>query len=121
MCEDGHVVKSQAERAIDNYLFSHNIKHGYEVSLPIEDDNGETIELHPDFCIFKGDEKVYIEYWGMENDPYYEEMKKSKLDLYKKEGITLINMYKKTDLKNITSLLEYKLSKYRKGQINFEE
>jgi hypothetical protein len=27
----------------------------------------------------------------------------------------------KTDLKNITSLLEYKLSKYRKGQINFEE
>ena len=119
-CDDGHIVKSQAERDIDNYLFEKNIKHGYETILPIYD-NGKRIELRPDFCIFNGHEKIYIEYWGIENDQIYENRKEFKMPLYKKAGITLINMYKKTDMRNIRASLEDKLKHYKKGQINFEE
>lgn len=119
-CDDGHVVKSQAERDIDNYLFENNIKHGYETSLVIYD-NDKRIELHPDFCVYKNDEKIYIEYWGIEDDSFYKTAKKYKLELYKKAGITLINMYKKTDLKNIRRSLEDKLNHYKKGQINYFE
>ena len=43
------------------------------------------------------------------------------MPLYKKAGITLINMYKKTDLTNIKKALETKLKFYKKGEINFEE
>lgn len=119
-CDDGHIVKSQAERDIDNYLFEKNIKHGYETILPIYD-NGKRIELRPDFCIFDGNEKIYIEYWGIENDQIYENKKEFKMPLYKKAGITLINMYKRTDMRNIRASLEDKLKHYKKGHINFEE
>lgn len=120
--KDGHVVKSKAEREIDNYLFDNNIKHAYEKEILLQNQYGEKIPLHPDFCIFIGDKKVYIEYWGYdESNIEYTRTKNSKLKIYKNAGLTLINLYESTDAKDIESALEYKLNpkNYKEGKINF--
>ena len=122
-CDDGHVVKSMAEREIDNYLFEQNIKHGYEIPLPLIDEKGKKIILHPDFCIF--DEKrnplFYIEYWGYDdNNRDYTKTKKFKMPLYKKSGITLININAKYDIRNLKTNLKFKLENYKTGISNFE-
>lgn len=121
-CDDGHVVKSMAEREIDNYLFSKNIKHGYEIALPLQDENGKRITLHPDFCIFDENSKplYYIEYWGYDdNNRDYTKTKKYKMPLYNKAGITLININAKNDLRNLKINLQYKLNNFVYGINNF--
>ena len=122
-CDDGHVVKSMAEREIDNYLFGKNIKHGYEIPLPLTNGNGQKVTLHPDFCIFdeQGNPLYYIEYWGYDdNNRDYTKTKKFKMPLYKKAGITLININAKTDIRNLKTNLKFKLENHKQGQCNFE-
>lgn len=122
-CDDGHVVKSMAERDIDDYLFENNIKHGYEVPLPLTDENGKKIILHPDFCIFdeNGKPLYYIEYWGYDDSNRdYTKTKKFKMPLYKKARITLININAKYDIRNLKINLKFKLENYKIGQCNFE-
>lgn len=121
-CDDGHIVKSQAERDIDNYLYENQIFHGYEQSLDV----GEKKPLKPDFCLknYLGNNKdVYIEYFGYTDNPQYEERTAYKMPLYKKAGITLICMYAKSDLKNIRFALKTKLNKERikENEINYLE
>ena len=121
-CDDGHVVKSMAERDIDDYLFSNNIKHGYEVPLPLQDENGKKVTLHPDFCVFddNGNALYYIEYWGYDdNNRDYTKTKKFKMPLYEKSGITLINVNAKNDVRNLKTNLAYKIKNFEKGKINF--
>lgn len=60
---------------IDNWLYMAGIVHAYERKLPIEED------LYCDFYLPTG--KVYIEFWGLEDDPKYAHRKKIKQDLYK--------------------------------------
>lgn len=123
-CDDGHVVKSMAEREIDNYLFANNIKHGYEIQLPIIDEKGKKITLHPDFCVFdnNGNPLYYIEYWGYDDtNRDYTKTKKFKMPLYKKAGITLININAKHDIRTLKINLKFKLENYKVGISNFEE
>lgn len=81
---DGHWVRSKAEALIDNWLYMAGLVHAYERQLPVEE------ELYCDFYIPGG--KVYIEYWGLENDPKYAARKKTKLDIYRKYGFNLIEL-----------------------------
>ena len=125
-CDDGHVVKSMAEREIDNYLFAHNIKHGYEIPIKVTDESGRLVTLHPDFCIFdeKSNPIYYIEYWGYDdNNRDYTKTKKFKIPLYKKLGITLINITAKSDLRNLKANLAFKLNpqNIKFGEICFLE
>jgi hypothetical protein len=73
--KDGHYVRSRAEVIIDNTLYEYEIVHSYEKKLPVEE------EVYTDFYLPKG--KVYIEYWGMESDPKYQERKQKKLEIYR--------------------------------------
>ncbi len=57
---DGHRVRSKAEMIIDNILYQYGLVHAYERKLPIDEN------VVSDFYIPAG--KVYIEYWGLEND-----------------------------------------------------
>lgn len=119
-CIDGHVVKSQAERDIDNYLYDNNILHSYEKALDV----GKDAPLKPDFCLknYLGQGKdVYIEYFGYTDSPLYDKRTAYKLPLYEQAGITLICMYAKTDLKNIIFSLNQKLNKERikENKINY--
>lgn len=100
---DGHWVRSRAETLIDNWLYFSGVMHAYERLLPVEE------ELYCDFYIPEG--KVYIEYWGLENDPKYLARKKVKKDIYEKYELNLIEL---TDehIKNLDDCLPKMLLKF---------
>ncbi len=101
--KDGHWVRSRAEVIIDNALYDYKLAHAYERKLPIEED------LYSDFFI--PTENVYIEYWGMENDPKYLERKTIKLEIYKKYDFKLIELTD-DDISNLDDQLPKKLLKF---------
>lgn len=102
---DGHYVRSEAEQTIDNFLFRNGIIHAYEKRLP-----GDKC-FYCDFYIPPGNkisQPIYIEYWGMENDEAYLERRKSKLEIYKREQLQLIEITR-NNLKNLRAYLTEKL------------
>lgn len=100
---DGHYVRSKAEMLIDNWLYMAGIVHAYERKLPIEED------LYCDFYLPTG--KVYIEFWGLEDDPKYAHRKKIKQDLYAKYGFNLIDL-NDHDVQNLDDVLPRMLLKF---------
>ena len=100
---DGHFVRSKAEMLIDNWLYMAEIPHAYERKLPIEE------EVYSDFYIPTG--KVYIEYWGYENNEKYLARKAEKLEIYKKYDFNLIELNDK-DVENMDDILPVLLLKY---------
>ncbi|RVT59972.1 glycerol kinase [Niallia taxi] len=100
---DGHYVRSRAEMLIDNWLYMSEIVHAYERKLPVEED------VYCDFYLPVG--KVYIEYWGLENDPKYQDRKKEKLKVYEKYGFNLIEIID-SDIQNLDDILPKKLLKF---------
>ncbi len=81
---DGHFVRSKAEMLIDNWLYMAEIVHAYERKLPIEE------EVYCDFYIPTG--KVYIEYWGYDNDEKYLARKQEKQAIYQRYNFNLIEL-----------------------------
>jgi len=79
------------------------IIHAYERKLPIEED------VYCDFYIPTG--KVYIEYWGYENDSKYLKRKKDKIEIYQKYGFNLIELNDK-DVLNLDDILPRLLLKF---------
>ncbi|HAR65323.1 MAG TPA: glycerol kinase [Lentisphaeria bacterium] len=100
---DGHYVRSRAEMAIDNWLYVTGLVHAYERKLPIEED------VYCDFYLPEG--KVYIEYWGLENDPRYTERKKTKLGIYRKYTYNLIELTDE-DILSLDDVMPRKLLKF---------
>jgi len=100
---DGHFVRSKAEMLIDNWLYMAEVNHAYERKLPIEED------IYCDFYIPSG--KVYIEYWGYENDSKYLHRKNEKIDIYKKYEFNLIELTE-SDVQNLDDKLPKLLLKY---------
>jgi hypothetical protein len=82
-CDDGHYVRSNAERLIDNWLYGNNIVHAYESDIP----NGGNFKT--DFYLPRYD--VYIEHWGLK-DPAYEEKKKIKQSIYCKNNLKCVDI-----------------------------
>ncbi|SHG95742.1 hypothetical protein SAMN05444372_11232 [Flavobacterium micromati] len=101
--KDGHMVRSRAEVIIDNALYDYKLAHAYERKLPVEED------LYSDFFI--PTENVYIEFWGMEDDPKYAERKKIKIEIYKKYDFKLIEL-NDCDISNLDDHLPKKLLKF---------
>jgi hypothetical protein len=100
---DGHYVRSKAEMLIDNWLYMSEIVHAYERKLPIEED------LYCDFYLPVG--KVYIEYWGYEENEKYLTRKKEKLRIYQKYDFNLIELTD-SDIQNLDDILPKKLLKF---------
>lgn len=100
---DGHFVRSKAEMLIDNWLYMAEIVHAYERKLPIEED------VYSDFYIPTG--KVYVEYWGFEEDEKYLNRKKQKIEIYKKYGFNLIEICDK-EVQNLDDHLPRLLLKF---------
>lgn len=103
--DDGHDVRSLGELTIDNYLYRSFVVHAYERKLPVEEN------LCPDFYIPGGN--VYIEYWGVKNDPKYNRHKEKKLAVYEKykEEHPLIEL-RDEHLRNLDDYLPQELRKY---------
>ena len=100
---DGHFTRSKAEMLIDNWLYMFEVVHAYERKLPIEED------VYSGFYIPTG--KVYIEYWGYENDTKYLHRKRIKQGIYKKYGFNLIELEDK-DVQNLDDILPRMLLKF---------
>ena len=100
--EDGHKVRSKAEQAIDNWLYHKGIAHAYERRLPIEE------EVYSDFFIPQG--KIWIEYWGL-NEEEYIKRRKIKMELYKKHSKNFIELTDK-DIENLDDVLPSKLAAF---------
>lgn len=100
---DGHFVRSKAEVLIDNWLYMAELVHAYERRLPIEE------EVYCDFYIPRG--KVYVEYWGYENEPEYVARKKVKQELYQKYELNLIELNDE-HIKNLDDYLPRMLLKF---------
>ena len=64
--------------------FTEGIAYAYEKRVPIKED------VYCDFYIPKG--KIYIEFWGLEDDEAYIKRKEQKIELYKKYGLNLIEI-----------------------------
>ena len=108
--EDGHWVRSKAELIIDNWLYRGRIVHAYERRVPIEE------KLLCDFFIPIG--KVWIEYWGIEDEKYLKR-KELKKDLYKKYDKNLIELTDK-DIENLDDILPLKLRPYLQSNFSFD-
>ena len=95
--------KFKAELVIANWLFAEGIAYAYEKRVPIEED------MYCDFYIPKG--KVYIEFWGLEDDEAYLKRKEKKIELYKKYNLNLIEIDNNT-INNIDDYLPKELLKF---------
>ncbi|MEP0856977.1 hypothetical protein NDI49_15340 [Trichocoleus sp. ST-U3] len=100
---DGHWVRSKAEALIDNWLYVSGIVHAYERRLPIEE------EAYCDFYLPSG--RVYIEYWGYDNDQEYAARKRVKQELYQKYQLNLIELSDE-HIKNLDDCLPRILLKF---------
>lgn len=88
---------------IDNWLYMAEIVHAYERKLPIEE------EVYSDFYIPTG--KVYIEFWGFDNNEKYLDRKRKKQDIYKKYNFNLIELTD-NEVLNLDDILPRLLLKY---------
>ncbi|SKB82574.1 hypothetical protein [Maribacter arcticus] len=102
--QDGHRVRSRAEAMIDDYLYNNGVAHAYERRLPGIDE-----EVISDFYIPAG--KVFIEFWGMEENEKYQERKNKKLEIYADNNFNLIEL-KDKDIETIDDVLPRKLKKF---------
>lgn len=106
---DGHLMRSQAEVLIDNWLYMFEIAHAYERQLPIKE------EFYSTFYIPHG--KVYIEYFGCQNNNSYgydkncQSRRKDKLEIYQKYNLHLIEL-KDEDIQKLDEVLPKLLLKY---------
>ena len=100
---DGHMVRSRAEVMIDDFLYKNGIVHAYERKLNIDED------IYCDFYI--PSQKLYIEFWGLEENEEYLDRKKTKLELYAKYKFKLIEL-DNTDLENLDEKMASKLRKH---------
>ena len=81
---DGHMVRSRGEAMIDGLLYENRIVHAYERLVPIEQ------TMYCDF--FLPEFNLYIEFWGMESNPKYKARKEKKLEMYRQNGLKLIEV-----------------------------
>ncbi len=102
-CTDGHYVRSKSEMLIDNWLYMAEVIHAYERKLPIAED------VYCDFYLPTG--KVYIEYWGYEENSKYLKRKEDKQSIYKKYEFNLIELTEQ-DVQNLDDILPRELLRY---------
>jgi hypothetical protein len=55
---------------------------------------------------------VYIEFWGLENDPKYVERKRNKIEIYRKYEFPLVELVD-SDVQNIDDILPRKLLQFK--------
>ena len=110
--EDGHLVRSRAEQIIDNWLYHKGIVHAYERRVPIEE------EVYCDFFIPIG-QKVWIEFWGIEEEEKYQRRKELKKSFYKKHDKNLIELMPK-DIENLDDIMPIKLRPFLPSTFSFD-
>lgn len=100
---DGHMVRSRAEAMIDAWLYENRIVHAYERLVRVEQ------KMYCDFYLPEYD--LYIEFWGLENDPKYRARKEKKLEIYRQNELRLVEI-KDEHISNLDDYLISQLVKF---------
>ena len=100
---DGHLVRSKAALLIDTWLAMAGIVHAYERQLPIQE------AASCDFYLPGG--KVYLEYWGLEQEAAYAARKQAKQALYRRYQLQLIELTDR-DIRSLDDCLPKLLLRY---------
>lgn len=106
---DGHIVKSEGERIVDDILYNNFIVHCYEKDVTQLSTNNRNIKCDWFIPVF-GNKGIYVEYWGMLNKDYIKN-KDEKRKLYKDNNIPLIEI-EKDDIKDVSGLSSRILREY---------
>ena len=85
-CSDGHYVRSKNEVLVDNWLYQHDICHGYEKAVFSE--SGD--QFLSDFYI--PSLKLFVEIWGYDNEKYRARAK-HKRQVYATQGYELLEIF----------------------------
>lgn len=101
---DGHMVRSLSEVIIDGWFYDRRIVHAYERLVPVEQQT-----MYCDFYLPEYD--LYIEFWGLEDDPKYEARKKKKLEVYRQNKLKLLEI-KKQHIDNLDDYLTSQLVEF---------
>lgn len=102
--DDGHLVRSRAEKIIDDWLYRNGIVHCFERKVPLEE------EIYCDFFIPNGN--IWIEFWGKEDEKYLKR-KEIKKRFYKSNKKNLIELNNE-DIEKLDDVLPPKLMKFSK-------
>lgn len=85
-----YIYKSEGERRIARMLEDSRIDFVYEPGLLVNDAGKQRI-WYPDFGLPRY--AVYIEYFGLENDPVYAARTHQKLEVYRENRIEVVPLY----------------------------
>jgi len=85
-----NLYKSEGERRIARMLDEVGIDYIYEPGLLVND-GGKNRIYYPDFQL--PHYAVYIEYFGIENDPSYDARTEHKMDVYQQNKIDVVPVY----------------------------
>jgi DNA helicase-4 len=102
----GDYVKSAGEALIANFLYIHGLDYSYE---EVYDELMNNYSIYkPDFTIDYGGEKIYIEYFGLD-DEEYNNIKNKKIAFHKKKGNKFISL-DRVPLSSIVEVLDKELT-----------
>lgn len=111
----GYEYKSKGEQTIATFLDSVNIRYIYEPGVLVND-NGYKRIWYPDMGLPKYD--VFIEYFGIENDPVYDERTRHKLKTFRENDIDVISMYPTTLKGNYQEYILHELHRNVSGRMS---
>lgn len=92
IAKDGDLCYSLKEKEIDDYLYSKNIPHVKEARYP--DSN-----MRADWEVMQNGKRIFIEYFGLIDDPVYAAKVDKKKEICTNAGIALVEIYPDSDIK----------------------
>ena len=105
-CEDGHFVRSQAEKRIADFFFYNGIRYIYESEYY---NQSRQRKFCPDFWL--PDYKLIIEYFGLNNENYIKE-KNEKINIYRSDPNINFEYLDQKDYRKIEIKLKLICQKY---------
>ena len=114
LADDGHTVRSDGERAIDNFFYHKMIPHSYERPIYLNKDKYGVDHITPDFYLPQSN--TYVEFLGYSGEQYVRE-NEFKRKIYTNLGITVIYLYR-DDKDVLDAKLDYYLRNVVHGQLN---
>jgi hypothetical protein len=103
--------KSAGERKIAEVLNKYGIDFKYESPIAVFDQQDKLRIWYPDFYL--PEFGIYVEFFGLEGNPEYDEMTSKKLEAYKYQQLNVVSVYQK----QVQSGLEPYLLKQIRGSL----
>jgi len=107
--KDGHFVRSNSERIIDDYFFVNDIPHVYEAKIPTD----KTVLC--DFYLPKTN--TYVEFWGLSDIDQYKERMNVKHNIYERNNLNLISLFPEDLEQDLGKVLEEQLQRFGKDLV----